>query len=199
MAFNHPLHLSFKILAFAPQILVTDAAGTPILYVRQKLLKLREAVQVFRDDSKQEHLYDIKADRIIDFSAKDTFSTPDGRVLGAVKRSGMRSLFAAHYTVYDGNDQPAFEIQQTNPWVGVADAFLGEIPIVGLFMGYIFNPVYAVTRIGSSERVMSLTKKRTFLDTGFGITKDAGSLTDAEELNVLLSAITVTLRERERS
>ena len=39
-----PLELTFKILAIAPQIRVKDAEGNPVLYVKQKLLKLKEHV-----------------------------------------------------------------------------------------------------------------------------------------------------------
>lgn len=193
-----PLHLTFRILALAPQIQIVDEAGQPLMYVKQKLFKLREAVQVFRDDTRSQHLFDIKADRIIDWGAKYEFTGNDGKVVGAVKQSGMRSLFAAHFTIFDANDQPLFEIEQTNPWIGLLDSFLGEVPIVGLFMGYIFNPVYAVSRPGTKQAVMNLVKKRSFLETGFKITKES-DITEAEQGVVLLSAIMVTLLERRRS
>lgn len=195
---NYPLHLTFRILALAPQIQIVDEAGQPLMYVKQKLFKLREAVQVFRDDTRSQHLFDIKADRIIDWGAKYEFTGNDGKVVGAVKQSGMRSLFAAHFTIFDANDQPLFEIEQTNPWIGLLDSFLGEVPIVGLFMGYIFNPVYAVSRPGTKQAVMNLVKKRSFLETGFKITKES-DITEAEQGVVLLSAIMVTLLERRRS
>ena len=169
------------------------------MYVRQKLFKLREAVQVFRDDSRTEHLFDIQADRIIDWSAKYTFTGANGQVVGAVKRSGMRSLFAAHFTVFGASGETLFEIEQNNPWIGILDHLLEQVPIVSLFSGYIFNPVYVVTRPGTKESVMNLVKKRTFLDTGFAITQGSAASTAAEQGVVLLSAITVTLLERDRS
>ncbi len=196
---NYPLHLTFRILAIAPQIQIVDEAGQPLMYVKQKLFKLREAVQVFRDDTRSQHLFDIKADRIIDWGAKYQFTSTGGDIIGSVKQSGMRSLFAAHFTIFDAQDQPLFEIEQTNPWIGLLDSFLGEVPIVGLFMGYLFNPVYAVTRPGHKEAVMNLVKKRSFLETGFKITKESDTITEAEQGIVLLSAIMVTLLERRRS
>jgi len=196
---NYPLHLSFKILAFAPQISITDAAGQPIMYVKQKMFKLKEAVQVFRDETQSQHLFDIKADSIIDWGARYTFTGANGQVVGSVKRSGMRSLFAAHFAIFDASGAPLFELEQTNPWVGLIDGMLEQIPLVGIFSGYIFNPVFAVTRPDSKEPLLSLTKKRTFLDTGFTITRNSDAVTSAEEGIVLLSAIMVTLLERHRS
>jgi len=196
---EYPLHLSFKILALASQILITDAPGRSLFYVKQKLFKFREDVQIFRDESRSQHLYSINADRIIDWSARYTFSLPAGETFGAVKRSGMRSLFAAHYTLLNAADLPIFELQQTNPWIGVLDSLLGEVPILGIVTGYLLNPVYVVKRSTTSEVVMKLIKKRTFLERGFTITRESDEVSETEETLVLLSAIMVTLLERERS
>lgn len=196
---EYPLHLSFKILALAPQISVTDAAGRSLFYVKQKLFKFKEAVQIYSNESRTQHLFNINADRVIDWSARYTFSLPSGETVGAVKRSGMRSLFAAHYTLLDVNDLPIFELEQTQPWAGVLDSLLGEIPILGIFTGYLLNPVYAVKRPNTSEPVMHLTKKRSLLESGFSITKSSASLTEIEASLVVLGAIMVTLLERSRS
>ena len=70
---DYPLDMRFKIFGFAPQIFVNDAKGASVFYVRQKLFKLKEAVKVFKDNSQSDLQYEIKADRIIDFSAKYHF------------------------------------------------------------------------------------------------------------------------------
>jgi len=43
---NYPLQFSFKIIALAPQITVTDSTGQVISYVRQKMFKLREQIEI---------------------------------------------------------------------------------------------------------------------------------------------------------
>ena len=196
---DYPLHLAFKILAFAPQITITDRTGLSLFYVKQKLFKFKEAVQVFKDESRAQHLYNIDADRMLDWSARYTFTRPNGEILGSIKRSGMKSLVAAHYTLLDVTGMPLFELEQNNPWSGLLDSLLGEIPIVGIFSGYFLNPVYNVKRATSSEVVLKLIKKRTFLESGFSITNENSSLSDTEQTLILLGAIMVTLLERERS
>ena len=47
---NYPIKLSFKLLAIASQIYVRDANGQLIGYVKQKLLKLKEDINVFADE-----------------------------------------------------------------------------------------------------------------------------------------------------
>lgn len=72
---NFPLSLRFKLLALSPQIYVSDAAQQPVLYVKQKLFKLREKIEVFRDESRSQLLCTIQANKIIDWSAR-YFSLP---------------------------------------------------------------------------------------------------------------------------
>jgi len=58
---NHPLTMTFRILALAPQVHVRDATGATVCYVRQKLLRLKEHVEVFADESQSRLLYEIRA------------------------------------------------------------------------------------------------------------------------------------------
>ncbi len=193
-----PVQLSFRLFAFAPQIRIVDAEGKPIFFVRQKLLKFKEEVEVFEDESKANVLFTIKADRIIDWSAKYTFFAPNGMAVGAIKRSGMRSLWAAHYTIFGPDDSVLFELEQMNPFASFFDAILGEVPVIGLFTGYFLNPVYAVRQTGVTEPAMKLIKQRRFLESGFLITRDSESISEAHAAIVFMGAIMVTLLERAR-
>ena len=92
MMYHNPLQMSFKLLAFGPQISVKDASGQQMFYVHQKALKLKEDVGVFSDSSRGQQLFRIQADRIIDFSAAYTITDMNGMVLGKIRREGMRSM-----------------------------------------------------------------------------------------------------------
>ena len=70
---NYPIDLSFKILALASQIYIRDANGNLIGYVKQKLLKLKEDINVFADENQTQIRFNIKADRVLDFSARYNF------------------------------------------------------------------------------------------------------------------------------
>ena len=63
---NYPLKLSFKLLAIASQIYVRDANGNLLGYVKQKLFKLKENIDVFADEGQTQLLFNIKADRMLD-------------------------------------------------------------------------------------------------------------------------------------
>ena len=81
---KYPLSLSFKIMAMAPQIYVRDATGEIVCYVKQKMFRLKEVVSVFRDQTRSQLFCEIKADRVIDWSAKYNFYDANGQCLSLI-------------------------------------------------------------------------------------------------------------------
>ncbi len=193
---NYPLDLSFKTLALSPQISVTDAGGNLLFYVKQKVFKLKEAVTVFADAQQTSPLYAINAERVIDFSARYNFTDPSGAALGAVKRQGLQSLWRARYDIFDGSAAPSLMIQEENVAIRLADGCANQIPFVGLFAGYFFNPAYLVSR-PDGALVMRLQKQPAFFEGKFRIEKKA-ELDSAEETRILLSLLMMVLLERTR-
>ncbi len=92
---NYPLNLSFKIIAVAPQIFVNDAQDSPVCYVKQKLFKFKEDIQVFSDPNKTRQIASIKANKVIDWSARYFFTDNEGNDIGSLGRQGMRSIWRA--------------------------------------------------------------------------------------------------------
>jgi uncharacterized protein YxjI len=192
---QYPLGLNFKIMALAPQISVTDASGQQVFYVKQKLFKLKEAVTVFADAAQTRPLYTINADRIIDFSAQYHFTDLMGMPLGSVKRDGMKSLWRSRYNILNGSS-PNLVIREENPWIKVVDGLVGQIPVVGMFSGYLLHPAYLVSREDNTG-VMRLVKMPAFFEGKFKIDKLA-ELPPAEETRILLSLLMMVLLERSR-
>ena len=190
---QYPLTLRFKIATVAPQISVTDAEGDSICYVKQKLFKLKERVEVFTDSTQSEKLAEIHADKVIDWSATYTISDPAGNTLGAVQRSGTRSLWRAHYEIKkDGIT--AYKLREGNPWTKFFDGLFGGIPIIGMFSGYLFHPTYEV-RDSRGELCYRVRKRPAFLEGVFTIGDVEPS---PDDVLVLLSILMMTLLERQR-
>lgn len=191
-----PLQLEFKKLALAPQIAVYDANGTMLFYVKQKLFKLREAITVFADREQTQPLYSINADRIIDFSARYRFTDQNGIEIGSIKRNGRRSLWKARYDIIDSSDMPIMRIEEENGMVKVMDALFGEIPILGMFGGYFFNPVYRIER-PDDTLMLRTVKNKAFLESSFTI-EQHGQMSDEEALQTVLGILMMILLERMR-
>ena len=192
---NYPLQLSFEILAIAKKLSVTDSTGNLIFYVKQKAFKLKESVTIFADVNQTTPLYTLNADRVIDFSASYHFADNNGTDIGAVRRKGMRSLWRARYEILNGAS-PAMTIQEANPWSKVLDALFCEIPIVGMFSGYVFHP--EIRRRSTGWQCGYATEERaSFFQGKFTIEKLA-PLNEQEETRILLSLIMMVLLERRR-
>lgn len=192
---NFPLDLTFKLIALASQIRITDASGQVIGFVKQKMFKLKEDIRIFSDESQSNEIFSIKADRIMDFSAKYNLTDIDGNSLGSIRRKGMRSLWKAHYEIYEGENL-SMEIHEENGWIKVVDSLVGEIPIVGMFTGYLFNPAYLLSRSDGTV-VARMQKQPAFFEGKFQITLQS-PMSEPEEKRVLLSFLTMTLLERNR-
>lgn len=193
----YPLTLSFKVLALASQATVTDAAGRTVLYTKQKMFKFKEHVEIWTDKSQGTRLAEIKANKVIDWSARYFATDAHGTPIGSVGRRGWRSMWKAHYETFNpGDDTPDFSIKEENAWVKVADSFFGELPIIGLFSGYVFHPSYLATRSNGTP-AMKMTKQAAFFEGRFKIEK-LGDVTPREELNLFLSFMMLVLLERKR-
>lgn len=193
---NYPLSLSFKLLAIASQIYLRDANGNLLGYVKQKLFKLKEDINIFADEGQTQHLFNIKADRILDFSANYRFTGNQGNPLGSIRRKGMRSIWKANYEIYDVAGNQVLQINEENGWVKVMDALFGELPVIGMFTGYLFNPSYLVSRIDGTQ-VARLTKEPAFFEGKFKL-EPLVPLSGDEETRVVLGVLTMTLLERAR-
>ena len=192
---RYPLSRSFKLFAFSPQISVRDADGQLRLYVKQKAFKLKEAVTVFADEAQTQPLFKLNADRVIDFRARYHFSDAAGNYVASIKRQGARSIWRARYDI-EYNDQVVMTIQEENPWVKVADALLGEVPVIGIFSGYLFNPSYSVSSPDGSV-VMRLVKEPGFMEGQFRI-EEILDVPEHEEVRVVLRLLMMLMLERRR-
>lgn len=193
---NYPLELSFKILALASQIYIRDNNQQLIGYVKQKLFKLKEDINVFADEGQTQLLFNIKADRVIDFSARYNFTSANGNFLGSIKRQGMRSIWKANYEISDANGQQVFQINEESAWVKVFDSLVGEVPILGMFTGYMFNPAYIVSK-NDGIPIARIHKEKAFFESKFIFTPQI-QIQSNEETLVLLGVLMMTLLERMR-
>lgn len=193
---NYPISLSFKLLAIANQIYIRDGGGNLIGYLKQKLFKLKEDINIFADEAQTQHLFNIKADRVIDWSANYRFTDSRGAVIGSIKRQGMRSIWKANYDIFDAAGNHAMKINEENGWIKVADALFGQLPLIGILSGYVFNPTYLVSRLDGSP-VARLKKIPAMFEGKFDL-EPAGQMAPDEETRVLLSVLMMVLLERVR-
>ena len=136
------MDLSFKIVTIGTRIKIRDAGGRQVAYVRKKKFKLREHVGVYGDETQSRLLFRMKADRMIDFSARYAISDPDGHPVGAIGRRGMRSVWSSTYALEDAYGTEAGSIREENPWTKVLDGMMESLSLGDALGGLFFNPAY---------------------------------------------------------
>jgi hypothetical protein len=191
-----PLSFTFKIATFSNDFVVKDANSITAAYVKQKMFKLIENISVFENESQANQTYSIKANQWLDFSASYIFRDATDREIGSVARKGWASIWKARYEVFDENKKQDLLIQEDNAWVKVLDALLGEIPILGIFTGFFFNPSYSVSR-PDGVVVARLKKKASFWGRKFEVTQ-VSEFEQGEEARTILSLMMMILLERRR-
>lgn len=191
-----PLKFTFKISTLSNDFVAEDATGTQIAYVRQKMFKLKEEVKVYSDESKSELITTIKADKWLDFSTSYNFWDEHGNNYGKIARRGWASLWKANYEIYDEVPKLNFRVREANGWVKVLDGLLGEVPILGFFTGYLFNPAYKI--MDENEQVVAMLKKDpSFWGRRFSVEK-LGQIEALEEERIVIGLMMLVLLERRR-
>jgi uncharacterized protein YxjI len=194
-AYNYPLHFKFKISTLSNDFEAKDALGNTLFYVREKILTWRDQMKVYSDSSKNELLYEIKSNRLIDFQQTFTITNTYGNIVGSVRRKSIRSLWKSTFKLMDENENHDHTIQEKNVFVKMWDGIFGEIPIIGILSGYVFNPSYILSTT-AGDPLFEITKEPSFFGRKFKVEK----LTSREfnEERFILSLALMVLVERSR-
>ncbi|MDE0865893.1 MAG: hypothetical protein OSA98_19065 [Rubripirellula sp.] len=192
---KYPLELKFKLLTFGQRITATDADGKVIMFIKQKMLKLKEQVEVYSDSNSEQLIFRMQADRVIDFSANYHFTDAQGNAWGAVRRKGMRSLWSAHYDIMQDGEID-MTISEENAIKKVLESLLGQIPLLGVLAVYLINPTYLVSRPDGTP-LLRLIKKPALFEGRFVLEK-LSDMPEDDELRSLLAILMAALLERKR-
>ena len=188
------LGLKFKISTLASDFNISDKNGNSLAYVRQKLFKLKEDVVVYNNESRTQENFRIRANQWIDFNASYAITDHTGKNLGKIARKGMRSIWKATYFILDAFDNQKYKVQEENAWVKIIDGFFTEIPILGIFTGYFFNPTYIV-HDNNGKEIYRLKKMPSFFGRKFQLDQ-INDIADEDETLVVLSLMMMVLLER---
>ena len=192
---QYPIELRFRLLTFGQRITATDASGKTLMFIKQKMFKLKEQVEIYSDATQSQLLFRMAADRMIDFSANYHFTDASGNDWGSVRRKGMRSLWSAHYEVIQ-DGQVDMTISEESPMKKVLESLLSEIPVLGFLAVYLLNPSYIVSRPDGTP-LLRLIKRPAVWEGKYTLEKLA-EIPEDDELRSLMSLIMLVLLERRR-
>ncbi len=90
---------------------IFDPAGTLQFYIKQKAFKLKEEINIFRDEAQTDTRLTIKARTISDRSgAYDIVDASSGETIGGAKRHGLKSMFRDEWSILDSGGGEAGKV-----------------------------------------------------------------------------------------
>ncbi len=92
-----------KVVAITNQYWIEGASGSTLGYSKQKLIRIKESIRVFTDDSMSSELFRIQQEQVMDMWG--TFAVVDsvtGAVVGKIRRQALTSgVFKDEYLLLD--------------------------------------------------------------------------------------------------
>jgi hypothetical protein len=102
--------------------------GTPLAFVRQKRLAIKEDIRFYADENEQEELFRIKARAVLELRARYDVVAPDGTRLGVLEKVFGRSLFRSTWRVLDAQEQEVALGQEKSVALAILRRLIDLVP-----------------------------------------------------------------------
>ncbi|MFL5689564.1 MAG: hypothetical protein ACJ77I_11280, partial [Chloroflexota bacterium] len=110
----------FKPIANEYRISIPPPGGTdegrPILFVKQKKMKIKEDIRFRLTPDGDAHLFMIKSKSVFEFRGRHEVLDPDGAVIGMLEKNFGKSLLRSHWHVRDATGQELLEAHEAS-WI----------------------------------------------------------------------------------
>jgi uncharacterized protein YxjI len=162
-----------------------DEEGTPLLFVKQKKLKIKEDIRFRLSSDDDAHLFMIKSKTVFEFRGRHEVLDADGTVLGTLEKDFRKSLLRSHWHVRNASGEELFEGYESSLPIAIVRrvADLGPDWLTLLqWLPFNFTLRRDGEEAGTYRRVLGKLRDRYVLELGEG-------LHDADRRLVLAFAI----------
>ena len=104
-----------KVLTIGNKYWIEDENGNVIGFTKQKLLKLKEDIRVYTDESMSQEVFRIQQEQIMDVWGKfAVIDSASDRILGYIKRKALKSGFLwDEWEIYDANENLMGRVEES--------------------------------------------------------------------------------------
>jgi uncharacterized protein YxjI len=147
--------------------------GDPLLFVKQKKMKIKEDIRCRLTPDDGPHLFMIKSKSVFEFRGRHNVLDGQDQVIGVLEKAFGKSLLRSHWIVRDAEGNELFEAHEAS-WIVALVRRISEIGIdwLSLLQWLPFNFVLerGGEQIGSYKRVLGTFRDRYVLELspGFG-------------------------------
>jgi uncharacterized protein YxjI len=133
---------------------------TPIAFVRQKRMAIKEDIRFYADESETRELWRIKARSMMEFSGRYDVTTPEGETIGVLGKVFGKSLLRSTWQILDVAGQELAIAQERSPAVAILRRVIDVVPYGD------FVPIPFHFTIDAGERhIGDLNRRLGFRDT----------------------------------
>ena len=101
----------------------TTEEGRPLLFVKQKKMKIKEDIRFRLSPDDEAHLFMIKSKSVFEFRGRHEVLDPDGAVIGMLEKDFGRSLLRSHWHVRDAGRPRLFEAHEASWLIALVRRF----------------------------------------------------------------------------
>jgi uncharacterized protein YxjI len=99
--------------------------GQPLLFVKQKKLKIKEDIRFRTSPDDDAHLFMIKSKSVFEFRGRHEVRDANDQVIGLLEKDFARSLIRSHWHVRDADGNPLFDGQEKSLAIALIRRFAG--------------------------------------------------------------------------
>ena len=186
-----PVANEYRISVPAPG---SDEEGEPLLFVKQKRMKIKEDIRFRLGDGDGPHLFAIASRTVFEFRGRHDILDDAGQVIGTLQKDFARSLLRSHWRLLDAQGTELFVAHESS-WVIALLRRLGDDLVPGGFVVLRFLPFNFTLRrddqeVGRYRRVLGKLRDRYVLEL------DAGSEGVDRRLVLALAVALDALQDR---
>jgi uncharacterized protein YxjI len=143
--------------------------GRPLLFVKQKKLKIKEDIRFRLSAEDDNHAFMIKSKSVFEFRGRHEVLDADGAVIGLLEKDFRRSLLRSHWRVRDPSGVELLEGHETSWVIAILRRVALALPEWLSILGWLpFNFVFkrGGHEVGSYRRVLGKIRDRYVLEPG---------------------------------
>jgi uncharacterized protein YxjI len=147
----------------------SNEEGRPLLYVKQKKMKIKEDIRFRLSPDDDAHLFMIKSKSVFEFRGRHEVLDAEDQVIGMLEKDFTRSLLRSHWYVRDTAGNDLLEAHEAS-WIVALVRRIADIGVdwLSLLAWLPFNFVLrrGDQQVGSYKRVLGKFRDRYLLELG---------------------------------
>lgn len=137
-----------------------------VAYAQQKKIALKEKIDFYKDETKQDVIFSLRAEKVMDVHGRYLVEDTSGKPIGSFKKEFSKSFLKSTWSILK-NDKPVITVTESNGVLAVLRRYIGFIPIVGEFADIIiafFKYHFVFLEPGTQKAIGMFEKQKLFKD-----------------------------------